>query len=251
MVSWPSTEKNDRGKPQASVSLTARPRRALRHPGAGKIGTPRRPGRHAGLCDPSEAFGQQSALSGCQNHPPGTARPPSRTARGSVRLSSRYRCRSSSGSCSVTPRRLAGRQDSDLRHRAPRPRRRVVGPQGPDRPVGPRPPRCCRLGRPRPRTRQRPARPQRLRPGKADTMESPRLEYTAELLRHFADLRDGTHGGAIPAGQGTPLTPPGVAPMPTCSSGSTSSAVTSADTTQRSTPPPPCLAGEQRTQPKA
>ena len=25
-------------------------------------------------------------------------------------------------------------------------------------------------------------------------MESPRLEYTAELLRHFADLRDGTHG---------------------------------------------------------
>ena len=26
-------------------------------------------------------------------------------------------------------------------------------------------------------------------------MESPRLEYTAELLRHFADLRDGTHGG--------------------------------------------------------
>jgi hypothetical protein len=28
-------------------------------------------------------------------------------------------------------------------------------------------------------------------------MESPRLEYTAELLRHFADLRDGTHGGAI------------------------------------------------------
>jgi hypothetical protein len=28
-------------------------------------------------------------------------------------------------------------------------------------------------------------------------MESPRLEYTAELLRHFADLRDGTHGGVI------------------------------------------------------
>jgi hypothetical protein len=28
-------------------------------------------------------------------------------------------------------------------------------------------------------------------------MESTRLEYTAELLRHFADLRDGTHGGAI------------------------------------------------------
>jgi hypothetical protein len=27
-------------------------------------------------------------------------------------------------------------------------------------------------------------------------MESHRLEYTAELLRHFADLRDGTHGGA-------------------------------------------------------
>ena len=28
-------------------------------------------------------------------------------------------------------------------------------------------------------------------------MNSPRLEYTAELLRHFTDLRDGTHGGAI------------------------------------------------------
>src|SRR5258708_29759554 len=28
-------------------------------------------------------------------------------------------------------------------------------------------------------------------------MESPRLEYTAELLRHFADLRDGTHAGAV------------------------------------------------------
>jgi hypothetical protein len=28
-------------------------------------------------------------------------------------------------------------------------------------------------------------------------MESPRPEYTAELLRHFADLRDGAHGGAI------------------------------------------------------
>ncbi len=27
-------------------------------------------------------------------------------------------------------------------------------------------------------------------------MQSPRLEYTGELLRHFADLRDGTHGGA-------------------------------------------------------
>jgi hypothetical protein len=27
-------------------------------------------------------------------------------------------------------------------------------------------------------------------------MENPRPEYTAELLRHFADLRDGTHGGA-------------------------------------------------------
>jgi len=33
--------------------------------------------------------------------------------------------------------------------------------------------------------------------GKEDNMESPRLEYTAELLRHFTDLRDGTHGGAI------------------------------------------------------
>jgi hypothetical protein len=29
-----------------------------------------------------------------------------------------------------------------------------------------------------------------------DNMNSPRLEYTAELLRHFADLRDGSHGGA-------------------------------------------------------
>jgi hypothetical protein len=29
-----------------------------------------------------------------------------------------------------------------------------------------------------------------------DTMDSPRPQYTAELLRHFADLRDGTHGGA-------------------------------------------------------
>jgi len=28
-------------------------------------------------------------------------------------------------------------------------------------------------------------------------MEGPRREYTAELLRHFADLRDGTHGGAV------------------------------------------------------
>ena len=27
-------------------------------------------------------------------------------------------------------------------------------------------------------------------------MESPRLEYTSELLCHFADQRDGTHGGA-------------------------------------------------------
>ena len=27
-------------------------------------------------------------------------------------------------------------------------------------------------------------------------METDGLEYTAELLRHFADLRDGTHGGA-------------------------------------------------------
>jgi hypothetical protein len=27
-------------------------------------------------------------------------------------------------------------------------------------------------------------------------MDSPGLDYTAELLRHFADLRDGTHGGA-------------------------------------------------------
>jgi hypothetical protein len=33
--------------------------------------------------------------------------------------------------------------------------------------------------------------------GKEDNMESPHLEYTAELLRHFADLRDGTHGGAV------------------------------------------------------
>jgi hypothetical protein len=28
-------------------------------------------------------------------------------------------------------------------------------------------------------------------------MDSPRLEYTTQLLRHFADLRDGTYGGAI------------------------------------------------------
>src|SRR5260370_11480987 len=28
-------------------------------------------------------------------------------------------------------------------------------------------------------------------------MESAQLEYTAEFLRHFADLRDGSHGGAI------------------------------------------------------
>src|SRR5260370_14499901 len=27
-------------------------------------------------------------------------------------------------------------------------------------------------------------------------METPRPEYPAELLRHFAALRDGTHGGA-------------------------------------------------------
>jgi hypothetical protein len=33
--------------------------------------------------------------------------------------------------------------------------------------------------------------------GKEDNMESTRPEYTAELLRHFADLRDGTHGGAV------------------------------------------------------
>jgi hypothetical protein len=30
-----------------------------------------------------------------------------------------------------------------------------------------------------------------------NSMESSRPKYTAELLRHFADLRDGTHGGAI------------------------------------------------------
>jgi hypothetical protein len=27
-------------------------------------------------------------------------------------------------------------------------------------------------------------------------MDSPGLDYTAELLRHFADLQDGTHGSA-------------------------------------------------------
>ena len=27
-------------------------------------------------------------------------------------------------------------------------------------------------------------------------MNAPRPEHAAELLRHFADLRDGTHGGA-------------------------------------------------------
>src|SRR2546423_9861022 len=32
--------------------------------------------------------------------------------------------------------------------------------------------------------------------GREANMDSPRAEYTAELLRHFADLRDGTHGGA-------------------------------------------------------
>jgi hypothetical protein len=30
-----------------------------------------------------------------------------------------------------------------------------------------------------------------------DDMDTPRPQYTAELLRHFADLRDGTHGGAV------------------------------------------------------
>ncbi len=34
------------------------------------------------------------------------------------------------------------------------------------------------------------------RPDREDNMERPRLDYTAELLRHFADLRDGTHGDA-------------------------------------------------------
>jgi len=44
--------------------------------------------------------------------------------------------------------------------------------------------------------RRRP-RPAHIPPqGKEDDMESPRLEYTSELLCHFADLRDGTHGGA-------------------------------------------------------
>lgn len=33
--------------------------------------------------------------------------------------------------------------------------------------------------------------------GKEDDMDGPRPQYTAELLRHFADLRDGTHGGGI------------------------------------------------------
>ena len=32
--------------------------------------------------------------------------------------------------------------------------------------------------------------------GREANMDSPRAEYTAELLRHFADLRDGAHGGA-------------------------------------------------------
>src|SRR5690349_21273126 len=39
--------------------------------------------------------------------------------------------------------------------------------------------------------------PRMLAARKEDNVESPRLEYTAELLRHFADLRDGTHGGAV------------------------------------------------------
>jgi hypothetical protein len=30
-------------------------------------------------------------------------------------------------------------------------------------------------------------------------MEGPRPEYSAELRRHFADLRDGTHGGGVEA----------------------------------------------------
>lgn len=50
---------------------------------------------------------------------------------------------------------------------------------------------------------QRAARPQRLRHGriyphgKEAILESAHPDYTTELLRHFADLRDGTHDGAI------------------------------------------------------
>ena len=47
-------------------------------------------------------------------------------------------------------------------HPAARARRRVVGPQGPDRPVGSRPSRYRGLGRPRPGTSQRATRPQQL-----------------------------------------------------------------------------------------
>src|SRR6185437_11381809 len=50
-----------------------------------------------------------------------------------------------------------------------------------------------RQGRPGPSARGQPHTPAQRR---EDDMNSPRLEYTAELLRHFADLRDGSHGGA-------------------------------------------------------
>jgi peptidoglycan/xylan/chitin deacetylase (PgdA/CDA1 family) len=50
-------------------------------------------------------------------------------------------------------------------HPAALPRGRVVGAQGPDRPVGPGPPRHRRLGRPSPGPCQRPARAQRLSGG--------------------------------------------------------------------------------------
>src|SRR4029450_11873288 len=95
---------------------------------------------------------------------------------------------------------------------------RAVAPSCPASGPRPRPPAHSRstvhvLVRPSVRAAGEPgggvsAGPERLRPGsgtcpacppqgKEGNMESPPQEYTAELLRHFADLRDGTHGGAI------------------------------------------------------
>jgi peptidoglycan/xylan/chitin deacetylase (PgdA/CDA1 family) len=59
--------------------------------------------------------------------------------------------------------RLPGPRPRPDLHPAAQPRR-VVGPQGPDRPVGPRPSRYRRLGGPGPGTGQRPAGTERLRP---------------------------------------------------------------------------------------
>jgi len=59
--------------------------------------------------------------------------------------------------------RLPGPRPRPDLHPAAQPRR-VVGPQGPDRPVGPRPSRYRRLGGPGPGTGQLPAGTERLRP---------------------------------------------------------------------------------------